>query len=549
MPRLAKLLQHFKLPYTATACELRQAYLQKVKLVHPDVAGSKATPQDFQLLQKRYEEASGLLKQRSDDWPVHTDVAPSHPDWHQYEAAAKRTASSQSGETEQVAGLPQKTVYPVAASSFIAAFTMLVYSQRSASPTSAETSAEGSPTKAHKESIALASSGSHSSPGSTWPPLESGPWNVPAAKATVPCKGIWSPSKNSEFLDTDCFMAGRAKGHFREGIGQRRKLGKEQGGQIKVLGYEAAHQPLVRDGVEMLPVHAAAGDGHIWWLEHCGANDKCRSMLLTGDAQEDTPLHHAAAKGQEAVCRALLRLGADVDTRNETGQLAEDSAAQSGHQDVAKLLREARLSNGSNGIEDRISVSLAANMLHPDGLGAMMKPPDEVVFVGLSAQQSLRRAVNMAAGCGVCQPIPVTKAMHDANNPERISNVVRGSLQDTGYDLEEMDSDISSIGKVSTDGAEVCGLLIYESPGKVSADAPGHWTALRQDTCEASWWRLDPVRGPFRLAEGDLQELLKRYQAWRTVRISPELRGERVAKLAATQSEAVSLVYATMAKS
>merc|ERR1711862_721083 len=79
------------------------------------------------------------------------------------------------------------------------------------------------------------------------------------------------------------------------------------------------------------------------------------------------------------------------------------------------------------------------------------------------------------------------------------------------------------------EGAEICGLLVYEPSGWVSKDAPGHWTALRQvhsvsslDVVKddssgleegevTSFLRLDPVRGPFRLTLEEATELTERY--------------------------------------
>merc|ERR1719422_907084 len=221
-----------------------------------------------------------------------------------------------------------------------------------------------------------------------FPELKSGPWNVREAKAEKANKGtgVWAPSKSDQFLDSDSFYAGRAKGHIRAGIGQRRRLGEKQGGQIKDLGYEAMHEPLMRNGVEMLPVHAAAEDGDVWWLERCGAMRSCRAMLDVGDAQQDTPLHHCARAGQASTCKALLRLTMVPDSRNMEGQLPEEVAAAEGHEEVARLLRSARSGKGL--------VSGEA-LRHPDGLGIMKEPPEGVVFVGIRESESLRLAVNM----------------------------------------------------------------------------------------------------------------------------------------------------------
>jgi hypothetical protein len=176
--------------------------------------------------------------------------------------------------------------------------------------------------------------------GLAYPELKSGPWNVREAKADKSNRDAvaWAPSKSDDFLDTDSFSAGGAKGHILAGSGQVEK----QGGQIKDLDNEAMRKPLVRKGVRMMPVHAAAADGDVWWLERCGAMKTCREMLKMGDARADTPLHHCARSGQASACKALLRLSMSPSAMNADDQLPEDIAAEGKHDVVADLLIRAR---------------------------------------------------------------------------------------------------------------------------------------------------------------------------------------------------------------
>lgn len=539
MARLAGSLRYFRLPPDATVADLRQAYLHRVKQVHPDVAG-KPSKEEFHELQQKFDEALKLLSAheaalaagrafydapgRAGGFPVHG----AHPGWHRYPSHAG--PSRPAAPEIQVVGFPQSAVYPLTASlAVVAAAAGVAFSQhRRSSPGTSNAQTASSiqvrtpeaKRESHDDALpALA--------------LKQGPWNVPAAVAAS--KGSWSPSNAYKFIDSDSFYANRVKGHLREGIGQRRRLGDKQGKQIKDLGYEADHEPQVRDGVEMLPVHAAAQDGLVWWLERCGASITCRGMLKIDDACGDSPLHHAARHGVLSSCYALLRLGADPTATNGDGISAESLATNAGHSEVAAVLSAA---------------SLDLPPVHPDGLGVLVEPPDSIIFTGLNESQCLRRALNMAIGYNVVPPLPVSRGMHNDQVIDRIINVVRGSLQSTEFDLEELQLEGRSGSAIFQacsnrgEGPNLRGLLVYEAPGSVTHDAPGHWVAVRYHVADGAehFFRLDPVRGPFRLTAHEVTALLTRYPAWRVLQGSAQLADERTARLAAASQEAQALM-------
>lgn len=577
MCRLARLLHHFKLAPTATSADLRQAYLKRVKEVHPDVVCPFASSRggvgrgavaEFHKLQEHYQEATELLSASEQHLAA---AAAQGQTGHQqpprqwgppgagvgaasgtgYYAGEPAGAGGRSGLPCN--GLPQTTVYPFAAASVIAAaaasFALTFREQNSPAvaqqlPRPAQTVAGAAAAPAP----AVASTAPPPKDVASFPVLKPGAWNVSEARAEKANKGtgVWAPSKSDQFLDSDSFYTGRAKGHLRAGIGQRRRIGDKQGAQIKDLGYEAAHEPLERDGVEMLPVHAAAADGDIWFLERCGATKSCRAMLEIGDAVKDTPLHHCARSGQESACKALLRLTMVPDAKNGQDKLPEELVAEGARAEVTALLRTAREAGQGHQIEEALR--------HPDGLGALQEPPEQVVFVGIREAEVLRHAVNMAAGFDVTPPIPMARSETEGAEARamRAADVVRGSLQGTEFEVEDVaveDGERQNPWAVGAKPDQVIslqcrGLLVYEPPGAVSATAPGHFVALRQEdpsVGDGAIWRLDPVRGPFRMTSQESEELLGRYRAWRVIQGPGHLREERAKKLAMAMEEAAAI--------
>jgi len=267
-------------------------------------------------------------------------------------------------------------------------------------------------------------------------------------------------------------------------------------------------------------------------------------------------LHHCARAGQVSTCKALLRLGADVSAKNKQELTAEELALECGHEEVASLLRRAAEQAAGSGDALR----------HEDGLGVLEEPPVGVVFAGLRESEPLRRAVNMAAGYNITPPLPVSRSMQAGGSDvaDRVADVVRGSLQGTEFILEDVIPDevafpVHEGAAGESSALRFCGLLVFEPPGTVSPDAPGHWVALRRRPASSSsstsctegspsagesseYWRLDPVRGPFRLEATELQELLGRYRAWRVVQGPSHLREERAAKLAQAREEALAIL-------
>merc|ERR1712232_1263671 len=159
----------------------------------------------------------------------------------------------------------------------------------------------------------------------------------------------------------------------------------------------------------------------------------------------------------------------------------------------------------------------------------------------MGESEGLRHAVNMAAGFNITPPLPVSCAVQGERAVEYVINVVRGSLQSTDFEIEDVRVDrtgasvlkLWNAGASEKIGQQVCGLLVYEPPGLVSPDAPGHWVAIRHlpqshlvhsagDVSliagDRKCWRLDPVRGSYQLTMAELGDLVRRYRIWRVVR-------------------------------
>lgn len=538
-PRVSA-LRYFRLPETATSEQLRQAYLLRAKQVHPDVAKHLVKCDDFQELQERFKEASRFVSQRAKAPEIAKQQymnAPYRPSDYEWVKHENRSHSTTAGAGTATAGFSQSLTYPLALVLGAAASTWLFLPRERSPPRASEivAKAPGSRTAAKEKVVEP----------QVWPPLKSGPWHVAQAKATPSSVGQWTPSRSGAFVESDDFYANRAKGHIRAGQGQRSRLGEKQNPAIKELGYDEAHTPVMRNGVEMLPAHVAAEEGYIWWLERCGADPACRRTLDAKDTAGETPLFHAARSGQEVACYALLRLGVDA-TAAEVPAQPEDLARSAGLESLAESLHQAR---------EQPRQGHVVGALHADGLGLLASPPQGVVFSGLAISGALTRAVNMAAGVHVVAPLPITPSMYkESRQANNVVQMIRGSLGSTEFDLEELDVERDGVWAAPNGGKdfETCGLLIYETAGQVSADAPGHWVAIRrappleraetESERPSEYFRLDPVRGPFRLSEDELLSLLGRFSAWRTVRGPAALREQRNAKLAQAKNEAQKLM-------
>jgi len=331
--------------------------------------------------------------------------------------------------------------------------------------------------------------------------------------------------------------------------------------------------PQLREGLSLSAVHVAAEDGYVWWLERCGASSACSRTLDVGDERKnDTPLHRCARRGEFSACATLLRLGAKPGVRNKYQLLPEDLATHGGFHDLASLLRIVRLNGNAltttNADED-IANAAKAVATHPDGLGILGYPFGGVDYSGPFPTQSLRHAVNLAAGQAVLSHLQLPRTHPSLLPPpdqprpgsdaamEAALELVRIALGGTGYALEresvsngepqQVAMDVDLIRDVFTVVPEertdantmtVRGLIVYETPGEVSLDATGHWFAVRTSDSEGSsssstaptgrsdssdaqtavvGFRLDPVRGPYKLTAPDLAELLRRYRSWRLI--------------------------------
>jgi len=287
--------------------------------------------------------------------------------------------------------------------------------------------------------------------------------------------------------------------------------------------------------------------GNVWWLEMCGATVQCRATLDARDTTGDTALHHSARNGHIPTTQTLLRLGADPSLKNGMDWSSEEEAAVGGHKRIVEILQQAGKPEGQEGAP-------VVGQRHPDGIGIHTEPPESIVFSGLQSAGCLRRTVNMAAGFLIAPPLPVTNSMYDSVDAGmRIVNVARGSIQSTEFDLEDLVEPDQlaptsgtgiweSLDKI--DGASLLGLLLYEAPGAVTPDAPGHWVAVRPmpGASPDVFFRLDPVRGPFQISATELAALLGRYSAWRLVRKGANVAAQRTAQLSAAHREAAAVL-------
>jgi len=494
--RLTALLRSFQLVPGATSAELRQAYLREAKRLHPDSGvareGANAS-QDFAELRNRYEEAQALL--------AGAPTIPPQPEPRPWAHGGAGGAYHGPDEVPTF-GLPARAVHTAFA--FLAVGVAGAWAlRRDKGPVS------------DKESIVQPSRG------------------IPASQSMrAPPEAAVSDARE-EFRD--------ASEYFRS-LSQHRKTKSDKPLRQSKKGMVKSQ---LRDGVALSAMQAAAADGSIWFLERCGASRVCRTALDHGDRRGDRPLHYCARHGQALACRTLLRMGAEPRVQNKWGLTPTDLAAHNGHSEVSSLLRAATRSAD----DPAFRTWHADRLRHPDGLGLLCRLPERTYYNGPYPSEVLRNAANYAVGKVAIGALNLAVESQDDIDAVSVSKLefavgrVRSSLQGSGFEVEptQMPPDALRCGGncwlPRYDCAEVVGLLFFEPPGQVTADAPGHFFAVRRspaltqggDTAatsgaNASFFRLDPVRGPYRLSAIEFEELIGRYGAWRVLRKASGLR-------------------------
>jgi len=537
--RLATLLRTFRLEPGATTAQLRQAYLSEAKRLHPDanVKGDSAkAAKEFADLRERFEEASALLSGKGSsqaggyggrwDGAGHAEQAAAGA-WNtsrwetgrsSYRSTRQQwpprdtwqsTGSSSTRDGVPVVGFPARTVYMLTGTLTVVIgglYLFLFARSRQSEPNRLTMTPHirGSRETEEQNSLRLRKA-LEEQPAATVRGFTGSESEGDSASDQVQDPG-------SQLQDASGYYKARAR---------RATFQRAPADDGKV-------SPQTRLGVALSPAHVAAQDDRVWWLERCGASSDCFEVLEVRDRRGDAPLHHCAQSGSPAACYALLRSGVDAATRNKWNLWPEDLAAHEGYSELAQVLRTVRLAGSSH------PSSSSSWRRHADGLGILDE--DSSFFERRYPSESLRHALNLAAGRTVLRRLQVDRAIQqnatDRQEVEPVTAALKllfGALAGTGVILDEEQLGPGTLPNGADwwkrrDGAEVA-LLVFEPPGKVTPDSPGHWIAVRKSSKPdgeevsaedpGSFVRLDPVRGAFKLTGKEMRQLLDRYRVWR----------------------------------
>lgn len=87
---------------------------------------------------------------------------------------------------------------------------------------------------------------------------------------------------------------------------------------------------------DMLPLHEVARGGHSSWVQSILETNVVGVNTTTTDGY--TALHLAASNGHLDTVVLLITAGAEVQTKNRSGETAFDLASGKGHERIASLL-------------------------------------------------------------------------------------------------------------------------------------------------------------------------------------------------------------------
>lgn len=484
LSRLSVLLRSFRLPADASSSDLKEAYLREAKRLHPDLKPAShhtTATREFMELQKRFEETAALFeKVGAASASAASMKRPStQPDYYAW--SEQFSQGNAQPEGVPTVGLPSQLVYVVACS--VLSVGIAAWFWRIAK---------------HEEKFTSQNS------------------KMIASAPEMSLKALDSAASINDNGSRDASSYYNALSRFRRTKSKPPVRGR----------FEAQ----LRDGLALAATHVAAQDGCIWAIERCAASGSCRQALNIADRRGDTPLHHCVNAGEVEACRTLLRVGADPQRENRWHLRPEDLAVHKGHERITNLLQAHRIAvDGSTGQAARMDIRR-----HADGLGVITCVPEGMYYIGPYHSAALRNAVNYAAGQLVVVDLDLSgpsgeelqqDAMSDAaTGIEFALGRVRAALDGSPFELSE-----GTVGKDDVqfllqgdcayrcDGTVVVGLLVFEPPCAVSPDAPGHWVAVKLWPGIKAFYRLDTVRGTYRLTDAEFSELTSRYPCWQVL--------------------------------
>ncbi|XP_070579658.1 transient receptor potential cation channel subfamily A member 1-like [Ptychodera flava] len=111
-----------------------------------------------------------------------------------------------------------------------------------------------------------------------------------------------------------------------------------ESGNAKILSLLLEHgaKSDTKDIEERLPIHVASENGRLECVQVLAKH--CPTRINDDDADGRTPLLLASEQGHEKLVQHLLKVGADIASRDETRRTALAIAAKEGHVDTVKVL-------------------------------------------------------------------------------------------------------------------------------------------------------------------------------------------------------------------
>jgi len=382
--RLAVLLRRFGLKDSASASNLRAAYLMRAREHHPDAGGEK---DGFVRLKQDYDEATSLLESqpsvsnRGTPGRAESSYQPQGQSW----PGQHHRSSSRNAKDPPSATMPVAPPFAVWFSS--AAIVLGVLAWKSL------------PARSSHKSVA---------PRPPTPQVVAAPVDVEQPAPALESGGGPVKRTSSEYY------AKRVKTAEMSSALKMRPHSKQRG-----LTY-------------VPPVHGAAEDGKAEWLHWAGEKSKS-SVVDALDRNQQTPLHYAAAAGQLNSCAVLLKFKADPLLRDARGKTPLSLAEVAGHECAAAMMRSGAPGPLVNGVEVSLHIEslehwrtlqnpelfeaavtpIALSNGAPESMFSFQQPPKQTVVTNVH-----KVALDLGGAEPTAADLPVSLKMRFMANPQ-----------------------------------------------------------------------------------------------------------------------------------